>query len=830
MTTPNPGRRRSTPNPTHALLEPPRHDPDATNRRAPPSDLTQGRVVKSPSTNLAPPRSPLIGREYELAAVQQLLLQEQVGLLTLTGPGGIGKTRLALQVAAHLLDHFVDGVYFVALAPISDPDLVSAAIAQSLGVREAAGRSLQGSLHDYLRDKQLLLVLDNFEQVVAAAPLVGTLLTECRWLKALVTSRARLHLYGEHEFPVPPLALPTIKGLSSMEIDTVTSLAQYAAVTLFVQRARAVKPDFVLTFDNAPAVAQICIALDGLPLAIELAAARLKLFSPSALLARLNQRLTLLTGGPHDLPARQRTLRDEIAWGYDLLTASEQALFRRLAVFVGGFALEAAQAVGDADGDLGITVLDGVGALVDHNLLKRVEQSDGEPRFGMLETIRAYGLEQLEANGEGEAVRHDYVFFFLALAEATAPALEGAGQAAELARLALEHDNLRMALAWSQKENDGTEIALRLAGALGDFWLTGYWSEGRRWFEDALARTTTERTEVRARALAYAGVLAYMQADYSTARTQLEEGLTMARERDAKKLVAIALLGLSWLALEQHNYALALAQLEEGLAICRALGDKYMLGGMLLHLGSLMCEQQDYVRAQSLYEEGLALFQELGAEFDIADIYRSLGQAARLQGDYPRAWALFRESLARWRALGVSQWGWIAECLDGLATICAGHRQFVEAVRLSGAADALRTMIGMPTSSRSRNSFAGDLTTVRPQLDEAAFAAAWAEGRALSSEQAIEYALALPEIPASASPPVVHKPVVPIPSPYPAGLTPREVEVLRLLAHGLTYVQIADKLVVSRRTINAHVGSIYSKLTVNSRRSAIRFAVDHHLV
>jgi predicted ATPase/DNA-binding CsgD family transcriptional regulator len=821
MTTSNPGRRRPTPAPTHAPLEPPHHDADATNRHTH-GDPTQGRVVKSPSTNLALPRSPLVGRDHQLAAVQQLLLQEEVGLLTLTGPGGIGKTRLALQVAINLLDHFVDGVYFVSLAPIREPELVSAAIAQTLGMREVGGRPLQESLHDYLRDKQLLLVLDNFEQVVAAAPVVGTLLTACRRLKALVTSRTTLHLYGEHEFPVPPLALPDPKRLVQLAAASVTSLAQYAAVDLFCQRAVAVKPDFALTATNAADVAQICIGLDGLPLAIELAAARLKLFSPSALLARLQQRLALLTGGPHDLPARQRTLRDEIAWSYDLLAPGEQTLFRRLAVFVGGFTLEAAQAVGDGEDDRGVALLDGVTVLMDQNLLKQMQQSGGEPRFSMLETIGEYGLEQLAASDEAEEIRRQHADFFLALAEATAPTLREE-QAKGLARLTVEHANLRTALAWSLREANATELALRLTAALLDFWhCIGYWTEGRQWFDAALARTTAaDRTIARAHALISAGALAVMQGDHATAPVRLEEGLVIARERGSKRLIAFALTCLGFVAHAQQDDALAAARHREAMAIGREIGDKYEIASNLCHLATLARDEQDYTGAQSLYEESLVFFQELGAEWDTADVLSYLGQLARVQGNYGRAEALYRESLTRWRVLGTLQWKGVVECLVGLAHIGVVQQQWAEAAHLFGAADVLRQAL----SPLAHNTASAEVTALRTQLDEATFAVAWAEGRARSSEQAIDYALALPDMPASAP-----APVLPPPATYPAGLTTREVEVLRLLAHGLTYIQIAEKLIISRRTVNRHLTTIYTKLNVTSRHAATRFALDHHLV
>ena len=777
--------------------------------------------------HLVLPRNRLIGRDGEVAAVQQILLQEQVGLLTLIGPGGIGKTRLAMQVAANLPGHFVDGVHFVALAPIRESDQVSAAIAQLLGVRDTPGRPLPERLQEYLRNKQTLLVLDNFEQVMAAAPLVSTLLAACRRLKVLVTSRAPLHLYGEHEFLVPPLALPDPKQLASLAENPGATQATFAAVQLFCQRAKAVKPDFALTTANAVAVAKICIDLDGLPLAIELAAARIKLFSPSDLLARLNQRLTLLTGGPQDAPARQRTLRDEIAWSYNLLAPGEQAIFRRLAVFVGGFTLEAAHVVANADADLGVDFLDGITTLLDQSLVKSLDRPGGAARLGMLETIREYGQEQLEAAGEVANTRRAFVLYYLALAEASVPASRGSGQAAALAQLTLEYANLQMALAWSRSAQATGQVALRLASALFDYWLTtGRWHEGRTWLNSALAEATaTPHTALRAGSLSRAGVLAYLQGDYQVALRQLEEAVAIARELPAPEVLAPALLGLGWLALERQEHALAVAYLEESLATGRALGDNYEISSELVHLGSAMCEQGDYAKAQLLYEEGLALFVELGLDFDIADGHYYLGQAARLQGEHIRAWALFRESLARWRTLGVTQWGWIAECLDAMAMICIAQKYLAEAGRLAGAAEALRTLIGTPATSRSRSAFVADFGAVRSQEDRSRFDQGWAEGRGLPSDQAMDYALSLPTEFGTA-----RLPAVAASTPDPAGLTGREVEILRLLAQGLTYAQIADQLIITRRTVNGHVTSIYSKLGVNGRAAATRSAQEYRLL
>ena len=409
----------------------------------------QSANLAAPSSFVLP-RGPLIGRAATLAAVQHLLQQDHVALLTLTGPGGIGKTRLALQIAANVRDQFVDGARFINLAAISDAALVLPTIAQALGVKETREQPLPQAVQHQLRNKQQLLVLDNFEQVVGAAPALAELLHACPRLKALVTSRSPLHLYGEHEFPVPPLALPDPEELSHLPLGAEAHLRRHAAVDLFCRRAAAVQPGFGLTSANAVAVAKICIGLDGLPLAIELAAARVKLFGPSTLLAQLQQRLDLLTGGAQDLPLRQRTFRDEIAWSYNLLRPEDQLLFRRLAVFVGGFTLPAAKAVGNPPGDLDLDVLDSLAALVDQSLVRQLEQTNGEQRFGMLETIHEYALEQLAASGATESVCYRHATYFLALAEATEADLqEPATQKQAIARLQADIDNLRAAIAWA---------------------------------------------------------------------------------------------------------------------------------------------------------------------------------------------------------------------------------------------------------------------------------------------------------------------------------------------------------------------------------------------
>jgi predicted ATPase/class 3 adenylate cyclase len=734
------------------------------------------RTLDTQRHNLPAQPTALIGREQEVATVCSLLRRADARLVTLTGPGGMGKTRLGLQVAADLLDDFTNGVYFVNLAPISDPAPVPSAIAKALGIVEAGGRQIPDLLKEYLRDKRMLLLLDNFEQVMDAAPLVSNLLATAPGLKLLVTSRMALHLYGEHEFIVPSLALPDRHHQSALE-----QLTQYEAVRLFIERAQAVKADFAATNENAPAVAEICYRLDGLPLAIELAAARVKLFSPQALLARLGDQLKFLTGGARDLPARQQTIRNTIDWSYQLLDDGEKMLFARLGVFVGGCTLEAAEAVCNADSDLPIDVVDGVAALVDKSLLRQEDGVDGEPRYTMLETIREYARERLHASGAEAALHERHAAYCLALAEEARLKIDSATSIAWMERLEQEHDNLRAALAWALEPGKG-ETALRLAAALFLFWLRrSYWSEGRRWLEHALVQNSGASAAVRAQALSGAGVLASFQSDYARAVALSEESLALFRGLDDKQGSGWALSVLAGVASDQGDYARAVALAEESLALQRAVGSKRAVAFSLRKLADGVYDQGDYGRAAVLCAESLALCQELGDRSGSAFALASLAMIVHAQGDYGRAAVLCAESLALERELGnkrrvgrvLCQLGSVAraegnyqgarshyeealplfreaaepwsitQCLQGLAAVACDQDDARRAAQLLGAVEALREAIGSPLSPLERADYDHSVAAARAQLDAATFAAAWAAGRAMSLEQAIAEALAV---------------------------------------------------------------------------------------
>jgi predicted ATPase len=736
-------------------------------------------------TNIPVQRTGFVGREREVAAAKELLLRPDVRLVTVTGPGGIGKTRLAMEVASGLIERFPGGIHFVPLSPLSDPGLIASVIVQALGIREAGGQSPLEILKKNLQDSwraPMLLLLDNFEHLVQAAPTVAELLAMAPNLKILVTSRAALHVYGEHEFPVPALAVPDLRCMPPVEV-----LSQYPAVALFVQRAVAAKPDFELNRQNAPAVTEICTRLDGLPLAIELAAARVKVLSPSSMLTRLASRLQLLTGGARDLPTRQQTLRGAIDWSYDLLNAAEQKLFRRLSVFVGGCNLEGVEAVCDTKSDLDLDLLDGMASMVDKSLAQQVEQANGESRFVMLETIREYALEKLEASGEEALTKRAHAAYCLVLAEEEPTEQSGAEGAEWLERFALEHDNSRASLEWLTETGDA-EWGLRLGAALFRFWETReYLAEGRVRLGKLLKLAgAAAPTKARARALFAAGVLAGEQGDYVSADTLIRESLDIARQLRDKQGVAVSLNALAVHARDRGDVAVAHSLLEESLVLWRELGDQKAVARSLSNLanvaklqgdypharslyaeclsiflglgdrtgvawslnyqGDVVRDQGDSAAARTLYEQGLTIFRELGDRWGIAGTLADLGSLAREQRNYPGAHSLYRESIKIFQELEHKRG--IARLLECFACSASAQVHAERSLRLAGAAAALRQNIGAPLTPAEQVKLEASLDAARHAITNTAGATAWLEGWAMPVEKAIEDVL----MPEAASP------------------------------------------------------------------------------
>jgi predicted ATPase/class 3 adenylate cyclase len=699
-----------------------------------PADFPPIRSLATRANNLPVQPTPFLGREEQVARVVELLRRDDVRLLTITGPGGVGKTRLALQAAADLLDAFPDGVWFVDLSLLNDPTLLPSAVASVLGVREA-GSGLTDRLGGVLSGKQLLLVLDNFERVINAAQTVSGLLARALGLKVLVTSRTPLRISGEREYPLPPLSVPDPTHLPSIE-----RLSQYEAVRLFVQRAQAVKPDFTVTSANASAVAEICHRLDGLPLAIELAAAYVRLLSPQALLLRLEKRLPLLTRGARDVPARQQTMRNAIAWSHDLLTPEEHIHFRRLAVFAGGCTLEAAESVVNQEGMR--DVFAGIATLVDTSLMRQEAGVEGEPRFRMLETVREFALERLAASGEESATRDRHARFFVALLEQRD--LEDFDQA-WLEVIEREYDNLRAALGWL-RESAKHDTLIRLAGALLWFWYyRGHFNEGQRWLSQALETPADAGApRPRAWALTASGLLANVLGDTNRAAELLTVSFDWWEQTgDAYGyMMARSLLGGVRVNQGQYNEAAALFAANE--TSLRDAGDESWLGHARFHLGVIAWVQGDDVGARSLLRDAVERFDRSRAPANAIDPLRYLGLIACAAGDLDEATVWFREELTRLRQ--EDNHAAIAVGLADVATLAAAREAWQSAVRLFAKAEAMLKAEAAAFSLPARDHYERAHDRVRRALGDPACQAAADAGRALTVDQALAEAEAVLEL------------------------------------------------------------------------------------
>jgi predicted ATPase/DNA-binding NarL/FixJ family response regulator len=819
--------------------------------------LSTGRTREAAITNLPAARSSFVGREREMAEIGRGLASTR--LLTLTGAGGSGKTRLALEVARRLVAEYPDGVWLVELAPLSEGALVPKEVAEALGVSERPAQPLTDTLTEVLRDRELLLLVDNCEHLLeATAHLVDSLLDSCPHLSILATSREAIGVEGEARWLVPPLSVPE-DGPSSEE------LGGYESVRLFVERAGGRDPSFLLSPENARAVTEICGGLEGIPLAIELAAARVGTLSLQQISERLGSSLDFLTRGGRTAQPRQRTLKGALDWSHELLSGPEKVLFRRLSVFAGGWTLKTTETVASGDGVAEGEILDLLSGLVDKSLVLAEEHEEAGVRYRMLEPVKQYAREKLEEAGESGTLRRRHADYFLALAERARPELRGPEDRKWLEQLEREHDNMRAALSFAL-ESEEAELAQRMAGALGTFWhMHSHSDEGRKWLEAALARDKKVSVVVRIRALEALYWLAHDRWDHDRAEAIAREAMELSADAEIEASLSASLrimsAGPSWV---RGDYVRGSELLEQSLRISREAGDRIMIAEALLQLAATAWGVGDTERGKEIYEEGVMLCREAGYTFRLPDFLFSLGYQLLLEGDYERGAALNEEAVAICREHGykrslnfaLDNLGWAtllqgdhtraksfyeeslaiskelgdracaSESLDGLACIAGARGEPARAARLFGAAEAMRETLSeavvfqhTPEEAAWREpSRAG----ARSRLGETAWEDTLSEGRAMGLKEAIEYAIS-PEKPSATTP------EQPSTSGPPAGLTTREVEVLGLVATGMTNAQVAERLFLSPRTVQRHLNSVYHKIGVSGRTAATRFALEHGL-